>query len=408
MLSPLKGVERLSEELKHERNKAGQALQDRAKLKIEIEYLQQNNDSKDETINKMHEELFQANMEIEKLHKNIEDQKIEYYLIQDNLKNKDIEINNIYKEKLNYQIENESSVDILNQKELHISSLAIKIESLENRCLNKDETISQFKNDIQQIRKDLVQVEQEKVDIHQSYIELKQQHVELQSYVSSITMMEEGYNQTKTSNDGLRIELEQVHSTNASFVEKIRELNRQLSDKSVKESQLEDMIYKQQQEINVWTKELHDLEESREQISSRVQAEIDARDAAIERTEAAVRSRDFLEQQILELRDAHRDALNHSLSVEEQLTTARTNTTELQSEIIKLKDVIERSQVAMEESVGVQAMTMEIETLRNQLNEVRKQLIKRDIEDEAGVLAPRAVMDREQQGRQVISCYHHL
>ena len=72
------------------------------------------------------------------------------------------------------------------------------------------------------------------------------------------------------------------------------------------------------------------------------------------------------------------------MSLEEQLTSSKATIAELQSEMMKLKDIVEQSKTAFEEATGKQAMVLEMDMLRNQLNEVRRQLIKRDIEEEAG------------------------
>lgn len=384
MQSPLKGVERLSEELKAERIKASNALQDRAKLRIENETLKQHNDLKDNEISRFREELFQSNMEIERLEKVMEEKEVDYFLLQDNIKNRDNEMGSIYKDKLKYQVENESLQEKLNQKDLLIASMNIRLESSDSKLLGKDEIISHLERDIIEMRNNLMVTEQEKMSIQQSLLDVTRKHEDLQSHMHLINMMEDGYNQTKNSNDLLRNELEQTSYNNVSLLEKIRELNKLIVDKASKEAELEEMLRKKDIEIDGILKELRYVDDNREQINSRIQAEIDARDAALERAEAAVRGRDFLDQQIKELRQSHSQSLDLNLSLEEQLTSSKATIADLQSELMKLKDIVEQSRTAFEEAAGKQAMVLEMDMLRNQLNEVRRQLIKRDIEEEAG------------------------
>lgn len=212
-------------------------------------------------------------------------------------------------------------------------------------------------------------------------------------------VMETSYNQTKTSNEELRAELDKALQSNSELNEQARELNRTLSDRIQQVSLLEDTI----EQLNIshqrMQQELGEVEAEKESILSRVQAEIDAGEAAREQADAAARGRDYLDKQVQDLRQAHEDALKYSSQLEEQLGATKSQLSECRGELSDCKEKLLECEGALEAAAGAQAMTTEIEILRAQLNDVRRQLIKRDLEEEAGVMAPSAVMDREQQGR---------
>ena len=401
MNSPLKGIERISEELRLERQKANNALQDRARLRVEIESLKQAVDQQLEETNEFREHLNTAQEENENLRKELDELRREQVAVQEDLDAKNEEVGRVNTEKLQLQSENDNIRESLKEKESLIAAMSVKIESFENRTSAKDELIANLKSDIQQIRKSQLQAEHEKVEVHSLLAQQAAINEELKSQLQMAEVMETSYNQTKHSNEELRVELEHALQANSALTDQARELNRVLAEKVSTIAELDEEAEKLRVMHEHLRKENADLEQDKENILGRVQAEVDAGEAARERAEAAARGRDFLDRQVRELREAHEKALSYSSSLEEQVTELKTSLADLQAEFSAAKEKLRESEAAVEQAAGMQGMVMEMEILRAQLNDVRRQLIKRDVEEEAGTMAPRAVMDREQQGRSV-------
>lgn len=73
----------------------------------------------------------------------------------------------------------------------------------------------------------------------------------------------------------------------------------------------------------------------------------------------------------------------------------------MQSELQWTRSHLAEVEAAAVQTSSLQTAAAEVEHLRAQLNDVRRQLIKRDVEDEADLVAPRSLIEREAQGRQV-------
>lgn len=91
--------------------------------------------------------------------------------------------------------------------------------------------------------------------------------------------------------------------------------------------------------------------------------------------------------------------------LEALLCDARETIFGLNKEMSLLQDRVNRSDAALAEAASAQAMAGEVEGLRAQLADVRKQLLKKDIDKETASLSPRDVIEREHQSRQVRSLW---
>lgn len=401
MQSPLKGLERLSEELRVERQKAGDALQDLTRLRIEVATLAQSNDEKDATIEELRNECTQEQNEVDNLRNELTSLENEYNSLREATSQQETDYHQIYDDKLALQSECDSLNELLHEREGQIAALTVKCSSLEGRGGAKDELLNKLKVEIQELREGHTALEQEKLDVLEELKKVEAWNEDLKVQLGSFEIMSDGYDQTRTSNDDLRAQLDAAQKAHASSLEQIRELNGKMKEKLSNEANLEDTIRQLREEKDMYLKDLRDIESNRDQISERVQAEINASEAAKERAEAAARGREFLDRQLHELQEKERETLRYNAALEEQLTLARTEISELQGEISTLREKVVQSEAAVEQVSGMQAMVMEMDLLRAQLNDVRRQLLRRGVEDEAGVMAPQAVMNREEQSRLV-------
>lgn len=165
MNSPLKGIERISEELRLERQKANNALQDRARLRVEIEGLKQTVDQQVDEINQYRELYNNAHLENEQLKKQLHEEGGEQELMHEEMINlrQEMEVFNNTKQQL--MDENEALLEKQKEKDTLIAAMQVKLESYETRTSSKDELINNMKNDIQQIRKQQLSAEQEKMEL---------------------------------------------------------------------------------------------------------------------------------------------------------------------------------------------------------------------------------------------------
>jgi len=401
MQSPLKGIDRISEELRLERQKAGEALQDVTRLRVEIASLKQSNEEKDAIISEYDETRSLEQAEYESLQAAYEELQSEYSNLREFTLSHEEDYNNFSNERteLHNIIDNLKADN--HEVELEMASLKAKCSGLEGRASGKEELINKLKRELQDVRNNLTESEQERMNAHEALRQQETWNEELKLELGKFDVMNDGYQQTKSSNDELRSELNAALAANAAYLDQIRELSLKIRDKSGNESSLEREIRELREEHEAVLKELHDIEVNRDQLSAQVRAEMDASEAAKERAQSAARGREFLDRQLHELQEKHGQALRYNATLEEELTQEKSTAAELRTEVSTLREKLVQSQGVVEQASGAQAMVMEMDLLRSQLNDVRRQLLRRDVEDEAGVMAPQAIAIREEQCRSV-------
>jgi len=400
----MKGLERLSEELRLERQKAGEALQDVTRMRIEVASLRQNNDEKDAMISDLNEQLAQEQNEVDGLQEHLTELENAYTTLREATQSRDDEYEVMYSERVQVQAQIEELSAAVHEKDLLLDSLRIKCSGLEGRANGKEELINKLKREIQEVRNNLTEAEQAKLNLHEEVRRHESWNEELKLELGKFEVMRDGYQQTRSSNDGLRSELDAALKSNATYLEQIRELSLKIKDKNGNETGYEALVRELRAENDRVNKELKDLEKNQTQMNAQVRAEMEASEAAKERAQAAARGREFLDRQLHELQDKHGEVLRYNATLEEELTEVKTTASELQNEVYSLREKLVQSQSAVEQASGMQAMVMEMDLLRTQLNDVRRQLLRRGVEDEAGVMAPQAIAIREEECRKVSWC----
>lgn len=244
-------------------------------------------------------------------------------------------------------------------------------------------------------------IEQEKLNTYEQLSHKLHENEELQTKLQIADVLESGYNQTKLSNEELRHELDKSIALNASLNEQIRDFNAKFYEKSAHERQLQDQIKQlvsERDEISIIMKE---LDRNNDELNSQLKSEVETRLSLQEKADLAVQNRTFVDDQLQQLRQLYEEMKQNQMSLQDSESTWKRKCSIQEEEISGLKDKVGDFERMQEEMKNVQVMVIEIENLRSQLNHMRKKLIQRDLEEEAGVMTPQAIIDREQSGRQV-------
>lgn len=401
MSSPLKGIERITEDLKLERQKANSALQERARLRIEIETLKQKNDN-------LSNELAVSKESVDSLLYQLEEKKKEISLIESREENNNSNNVSNYKELLYYkeqynnaQQQNENLLIQVKEREAENKILISKLDGQENRFSSKDQLIEELKKEVELLRSTNSETEEKYLNCYEELQEKLSENQGLQSDLARLESAEYNYNNLVDSNDSLRNELDNVLNANSELQDNLRELTAQIQEKDAILSEFEAELDQLSNEKQFYLRDIADLELTKTEIINTMNAEIESAKAAKELADSSIRNREFLGDQLQELKDLHQEALEKNIALEQELTTIKSSFNLLKNDFLNVKESLMQAEAALEEEKGREFMDGEIETLRAQLNDVRKQLIRRDLEDEAGSIGSRAAMDREQSGRQV-------
>ncbi len=401
MTSPMKGIERLSEELRLERQKANHALQDRARLKVEIESLKQNIELQRVEYQDMihsYEELKGSYQQLSHQYEELDHLRHEQDETLSTISKDREQVVNQYTAALQ---ENQALITEIHELKEELSKEKILHETCNKKLSSKDELIQHLKDELLTIRQHHTTIEQEKMSQYEQLHHSVAINEELQTKLQMVDAIETGYHQTRLSNDELRTELDKSVALNSQLNEYIRDLNTRLSDKSSQERSLNDQIKVLISERDEYSVLIKELDRTVEDISSQLRSESETRQALQEKADFAVQNRSFLDDQLLQLRRKYEEIKEEHLVMIENEMNYKRQLTLFEEENQLLMNKVNEYEHMKEEVKSMQSLTLEIETLRSQLNHMRKRLIQRDLEEEAGVMTPQAIIEREQQGRQV-------
>jgi len=405
--SPIRGLERLSEDLKLERQKANAALQDRARLRIEVESLKQYIEKQSLEINEGKAALEGAEGEIESLRQQIVDaEKIsEGHKASGRLSQ--LQVEQVKTELAERNQINDSLTRDLRESRDQFLALQNDFSALESKAESRDGLIRELELEVGQLRQKCLEAEQKVALSHETIVEQIKTSEDMDLRVKHADALKENYAQLQSEHADLRREFEILLKRNTEATTKNNECTLAINDSMKQLKHMEDQMDAMRRECDAYRSEIDTLELSREELLKRIKAEVETTQAANARADVALRGRLFLEKQIEELRLAHEESLNRESGFEEELSRAQAIISLLQNEASNLRDRAAQADSALEQAARAQAMATELECLRAQLSEIQKQLIRRDVEDEAGSIAPRAIIEREEHSRKVqlwISC----
>lgn len=368
---------------------------------MEIESYKQNIEQQREHIGDLEQKCEAYSAQVHDLEQQLQTTRIELSDVQTHFQQSKHTIRDLESslEHANNEIERYRQLVADRDSEMH--ELRIRMETLEKKGQTKDDLIQSLKDELLSVRKSQMAFEEEK---EQVYSRLNQQatiNQELQSQLQLIGAKESGYHETIESNAELRDALEKTLLLNTALNNQVRDLQGHLSEKTAQEHALQQENLQLHSIRTQLLEEISVLQREHDDTVGRMDAEIDAKLAAQEKADAAVKNRLFLENQMTTMRASFEDALSSSSQLEREVAEHKQTVSDLQEQILHLREKEVQLEKLQQQVTNQQAVSLELETLRTQLQVMRKKLVKKDLEEEAQVVAPRALLEREQQGRLV-------
>lgn len=401
--SPIKGLERLSEELRLERQKSNQALQERARSKIEIESLRQTNEhSRNELLDLQsnYEELKSQNVAYRTQLEQFQNQE---YLYQQ-------KIDSLEQHLREFQLHHEQFVAEQHQLKLtyqkqHEDVLAyqIKIDTLEKKSLSKDDLINSLKQDIANMRNAHLSFEQEKLSTIHELSNKTMLNEELQLQLQSVNELNESYEYLQQRNQTLKLELDESMELNSQLNSTIHELTNKLLDKQQSEKNLSFQLETIQQEKHHLVEDITQLESQYSEILQHIKLEKDAHVAMRERANAAVRNRTFLDEQVFEIKSLYEETLQKNNDYEVTIHDLQLQTIKLQEKNQELTNLLDDKDHQIQKFSQQTSYQQDIGQLKMQLAAMKKQLLQQQLQQETSndSYATHSILQREQQAKQV-------
>ena len=399
--SPLKGIDRISEEIRQERQKVNQLQQEKAKLKIEVETLKQSIETykieKDDLTNEIYNQK-----------RALQDQKMSIESLQSEISFYQTTVQALEKEKkevelmvLQQEDEHQLFQESMQQQKDEILTLQLKIDSYDKKLLSKDDLINSLKLELLNIRQSQLKFEKDNIQTMNELNTKNIQSEELSSKLEFIGELEKNLSQTKENNDVLYQELQKSLELNASYQLQIQESQQKLLEKQNKEKEFLATIDELLNEKDFLVKETHNLEDTIHQLTETLSIERDSSSTVKERSQSVQQNNSFLEGQVRELKDLYERVLQANVQLEENYNALKIYSNNMQEEVASWREKNQELESQLASMTSNQAMKSELDALRSQLQIMRKKLLQKDLEQESGIITSQQLMEREQQGRQV-------
>ena len=401
LLSPMKGLEKISADLKNERDKSTQALQDRARLRIELQSLKKRMET---TLNELDESnRNNRNLEedksmlkgrISELEDSLSTQKKELSEMEDHARESSKRIDEEVKAR--GQLETEAEQCRVEWRKAQIAS-----EEYELRLQQNQSMIGELQAELERAIRLRDMSEQKYEHVNTIVQDQAREMNQLSSQMAVNAKIATDYAHMKRSNDDLKNELKESVEKSVLQTNQIHSLSAELNELKNTEGLLNKQVLSLELEKDKIVQEHRSSEMAFNEMEKRLKAELDANTAASIRADSAIASRNALENQVDELKFAHDAVLETRNRLETDLGAKNKLENSLREELQEAKERVMKLESSLQENEGSQQLSIEVEFLRAQLTDLRRQLTKREVEDEASHITPSTFVEREEQNRRM-------
>lgn len=399
----MKGVERLSAELKQERLRGDMLCQDKNRTRLDTEELKKAVSELKYALQVSKEDAEELTKELSETVEKLQALQGEHDALKDELAVKAEQ----YQDWLSSSAETshfiESLQEALQDKEDQLRSLHIQVETLTAVSATKDAHIASLTKDLKEIRKAQKETEQSKLDTFRALNDQEALNEELQMQLQLNDVAGSGQLLSQEASEELRAQLEESLATSAALNEQLVEMNNRISQKAQAERRLSEALQTTTADNQRLSSELAALTARNALLESNITVETSARLAAGQHAETVLRNRRFLDDQLADLKEAYHISQTARGQLEVDLANTREELEALLGQYQEQDQLVQQLSVKAAAADQRADCTAEIDSLRTQLNQLRRQMIKRDMEEQAGVLPPKVIIDREQAGRAVSS-----
>jgi chromosome segregation ATPase len=149
------------------------------------------------------------------------------------------------------------------------------------------------------------------------------------------------------------------------------------------------------------TLEVNDWKSACENVTARLQAEVNSMIALQKKLESTEKSRDFFEQQLAHVQNLYVDSKDEIHRVTIQLGESDSLNIRYRKELARCKDRVDELECAIRDANESHSLVNQLDLLRNQFNDLKKHMIQREMDVESGASKQRTTLQIEHQGRTV-------
>lgn len=393
--NPSYGLEKLSNELRIERQKCTNALQERAKLKVEVEKLRQENVYLQNALNESLEEIKKYQGECVGADSKIHE-------LQDDLNARDTELkalqNSVVAIRSELKQEREAvtnnSASSKTSKNIE-QSLKSRIAEIEMTLSVRDNQIIDLKEEIDSMKRKNEITEDKYEELNSSMISKQREFDEIRSKAMKTESLTRNFSDMQRTGEQMKTELEQSIRKISEVSQRLRDANERISTYEEKEESFTHQIDTLNIRLDGLTRELEASLEIQNELQRRNEAENESTAIAKMQYENALKTKVFLEKQVEEYKISYEKILQQNSGNEDEILNLNQQVFSLRNELEMSRELIHQRDTLIQESQGKAQLIAEVENLRHQLNEMRKKMIKKEVDDELDKLTPGSVLERE-------------
>ena len=328
------GLEKLTSELRHERQKATEALQDRARLKVENESQRQQIARQERDLESMSSNLQQSLSELSVLRLDVE-----------NFRTKELQMRSSESEQMHSLHESEEQrIRFENENAL----LKTRNEELEAAVFRLNEDKKGIESKYNSTKTQLLSIESEVEELRTSKILSEEQHLhntndlrkkigmleEMKDRVKKVEALELSNQQLLEANEQLQQELEEslTKNVNLSHMQRMQSLGEE--EKSLAESALKDRLNHLRSERDELQTECDALKRANSILQDRMEAEQESSNLLSIRSDNVQKNYDLMESKVASMDRNLEEYSAQNKSLEDQLAKTKVDIAQMNNELI--------------------------------------------------------------------------
>ena len=274
-------------------------------------------------------------------------------------------------------------------------------DSYEARMADAQSMIGQLQAEVERSRR-MTAASENKYETSSSIIqEQARQIAQLQATAEQTELLRSEYSKISASDSQLRLDLQESVAKNVSLTNQMHDAVAKANAEANRTADLSSRIVELENERDLLQRTAAESAAALSEMERRLGAEAQVAETASSRAELAVQMRESLESQLEDVKFAHESVLEARNRVERDFNKAVGDLEAERRELAQTKEQKMELEKMLSEYESNQTLAVEVEFLRGQLGQLRQQQAQRDLDTEAGELAPKAILEREEQSRKM-------
>ena len=396
------GLDRLSEDLRVERQKASSALQDRARLRVEIEGLKQKVQLSEKQIDDVSNALDDRITDLNNANSKINEMDRQHAISLEQHNEVEVKLRSVEEKNKILRQEKQAIALDLDHAEAEVTECRDIIVSSELQIVNKTKMMEDFKEQLAALEKQHEEQEERNFYLTDQIRQKTIAYEEIKDSDNKVEALQNSNMYLNQTMDELKNELDAAYSKNTSLQHELREEKHRYEDRELKDEVTKSQLETVTKDRNRLKSEAEDWEKAHDELAGRVAAEIEAAERSRAIAESAQKEASTLVKRIDELTQTYQNSCIDNEKLLSELTQNKLQFAAVQQELQSATDRASEADRLQTDLQHSQETCRELELVRSQYMDLRKQVIRRDMEEGVNELATTMSAEQKQSTHELI------